>query len=256
MKAVATIVRLLWRNGRWAKTLLVLLIALVMIRLGFWQLDRLHQRRARNAAIMAQSAQPPLSLNDPQNDGLWDASPYRLWQAQGYFDFEHQFFLKSQTWKGVVGYHVITPFHLIGRREVVLVDRGWIPYASSFGGSIDPYPYPDHEVTIRGIVGRDALPPRGREGPFLPDPSDRTLYYVDPASLSTVLPYTLLPIYLVWTAAEGEDVQQLPYRPAYSVNLDEGPHLGYAIQWFSFAVIVLGGYVYWLVRQEKESRGK
>src|SRR2546422_170829 len=63
---------------------------------------------------------------------------------------------------------------------------------------------------------------------------------VDPAALRDSVPYRLLPFV----------VQQLPtstapYRPLPpglirwpSPELSDGPHLSYAIQWFSFAVII------------------
>ena len=63
---------------------------------------------------------------------------------------------------------------------------------------------------------------------------------VDPAALRDSVPYRLLPFV----------VQQLPpstalYRPLPpglirwpTPELSDGPHLSYAIQWFSFAVII------------------
>ncbi|HEX5724904.1 MAG TPA: SURF1 family cytochrome oxidase biogenesis protein, partial [Longimicrobiaceae bacterium] len=41
----------------------VLLLAGVFVRLGFWQLDRLEQRRARNAALRAATALPEFTLD-------------------------------------------------------------------------------------------------------------------------------------------------------------------------------------------------
>jgi cytochrome oxidase assembly protein ShyY1 len=40
----------------------------------------------------------------------------------------------------------------------------------------------------------------------------------------------------------------IPYQPV--VELTEGPHFGYAIQWFTFAVIFLVGYYFYLGKQE------
>ena len=50
-------------------------MALVCLRLGFWQLDRLHQRRAANEIAVAARAAPVVSL-DPANMGDRD-----LWRA-------------------------------------------------------------------------------------------------------------------------------------------------------------------------------
>jgi surfeit locus 1 family protein len=34
----------------------------------------------------------------------------------------------------------------------------------------------------------------------------------------------------------------LPYRSEPDIEITEGPHMGYAIQWFTFAVIIAAGY--------------
>ncbi|PYP33873.1 MAG: hypothetical protein DMD47_00160, partial [Gemmatimonadetes bacterium] len=74
---------------------------------------------------------------------------------------------------------------------------------------------------------------------------------VDPARLEDSLAYPVLPFIL-------QQFPQLPsstvlYRPLPPLPpglmrwpapaLDDGPHLSYAIQWFSFAVIILAGSV-------------
>jgi surfeit locus 1 family protein len=64
---------------------------------------------------------------------------------------------------------------------------------------------------------------------------------MDDRALRAQFPYELGAIQL--QLLPGEPVQRLPVRqPAPA--LDPGPHLGYAIQWFSFAAIAITG---WLV---------
>jgi len=45
----------------------------------------------------------------------------------------------------------------------------------------------------------------------------------------------------------------LPYRSAPDLELTEGPHMGYAIQWFTFAVLLLGGYPVFVNREESRA---
>ena len=49
-------------------TIVVLLIAGLCVRLGFWQLARLRQKRALNAGIATRMALPPLELNQGIGD--------------------------------------------------------------------------------------------------------------------------------------------------------------------------------------------
>jgi len=59
------------------------------------------------------------------------------------------------------------------------------------------------------------------------------------------LPYELLPFYIVESSStEGNDTNPaLPYHQPREVDLSEGPHLSYAIQWFLFSLILIGGYI-------------
>jgi surfeit locus 1 family protein len=66
------------------------------------------------------------------------------------------------------------------------------------------------------------------------------------------LPYPILPVYIqqspdpAWTG--------LPYRSEPDLDLTEGPHLGYAIQWFTFATILFVGYPFFIHRDEHDAR--
>ena len=52
-------------------TLLVLIAVGVMVRLGFWQLDRLHQKEALLAQYAAAEQEPPLILETPPESDLY-----------------------------------------------------------------------------------------------------------------------------------------------------------------------------------------
>ena len=53
----------------------------------------------------------------------------------------------------------------------------------------------------------------------------------------------------------------MPYRTQLELDLNEGSHLGYAFQWFTFALILAIGYPIYVSREEKRlstptSKGK
>ena len=60
------------------------LVAAVCVRLGVWQLDRLHQRRERNAALLAARARPPLEVTGSVSG---DSARDRRLQARGVYDY-------------------------------------------------------------------------------------------------------------------------------------------------------------------------
>jgi surfeit locus 1 family protein len=232
------------KRWRWA-TLLVLVLTAVFIRLGIWQLDRLEQRRAQNAATIAVLDSPPYQMdaapmpNAQQIPGRWVT-------VTGTYDPDHQMLLILQNWQNRAGVNLITPLLLDGEETAVLVDRGWIPNEER--GNLAAYDV-SGPVTLTAYV---ALPETlGRQ--TTPDPTFQPeIYRVDTAVLQTQLPYDLQPVYLVQPPGEEGNVAW-PYRQPREIDISEGPHLGYALQWFAFTLIALGGYAYFVRRSERES---
>jgi surfeit locus 1 family protein len=100
-------------------------------------------------------------------------------------------------------------------------------------------------VGVRGILRR-SQPRRSNMSPAdLPLGPERprldAWYRVDIPRIQEQVPYPLLPVFLEEEPAAGEPARRFP-RPDPDIELSEGPHLGYAIQWFAFAGILLGGY--------------
>jgi surfeit locus 1 family protein len=226
---------------RWSGILLavfVILASLVMAGLGFWQLDRLQQRRAEIAEIRAQLAQPPLDLDAWAPKSLPEYRPVRV---RGTFDFAQEVVLRNRSHLQSPGVHVLSPLRIAGSQQAVLVNRGWIPISQSERDARAAFHQPAGEVVIEGIV----RPAQERPYAFLPAdpiispemPRLDAWFWVNLDQMQQQLPYLLLPYY-VEAAASGEP--GLPVAAA-TVELDEGSHLGYAIQWFSFALILAGG---------------
>jgi surfeit locus 1 family protein len=72
---------------------------------------------------------------------------------------------------------------------------------------------------------------------------------VDIPAIQAQVPYELLPVYLLQVPPEG-NATQLPYRAEPEVDLSDGPHLGYAIQWFIFSLILGIIYVRYVNKKE------
>jgi len=248
----ANIVKLLFSRRWWWVTLVVILGIGVLARLGIWQLDRLEQRRAANAALRQQLAAGPISLNDPSLDpaALTEMSG-REARATGRFDFSEQVLLQLQKFEGAPGGHLVAPLRLDGREDALLVDRGWIPEAE-----LAPQQWGQYDVagavTVTGTI-RLSETARGVEPPSEPQ---QAWYRVNVEAIERQLPYDVFPVYLLQSPPAGGNVA-LPYREEVEVDLSEGPHLSYAIQWFAFALMLGAGYVYYVHRDEvkKENGG-
>ncbi len=244
-------------NRKWLLwTLLVIVAAGVCVRLGFWQLDRLKQRRAFNAHIYALQAMAPVKLpTDSGLEGLTDME-YRAATATGIYDFAHQVVIRNQyNSNSELGYDLLTPL-VMQSGEAVLVNRGWIPAT----GNDTPAAWQKYDVpgpvSVNGVIRLSQT-----DTGFFAAPADPTLtpgqkgldqwIFINVGRIAQQLPYRVLPVYIQQSPAASSINPPIPLQ--VQLDLSEGPHESYAIQWFSFATIMLVGYPFYVRRQEKST---
>ncbi len=226
-------------------TLLVFLGTAFCIRMGIWQLDRLKQRRAFNTQVETMRAVESLDLNQNLPADI-SAMEWRAVTVTGEYDFENQVALRNQYIDDQYGYHLITPLLFSG--GAVLVDRGWIP-ADGNAAPSDWRKYDETgQVTVTGQIRL------GQEKPAFGGVADADTGHLDiwnnlnVVRISEQSPYPILPVYVQPNEIENDSVPPIPFQPV--VELTEGPHFGYALQWFAFATILFVGYPFFLKKQE------
>jgi surfeit locus 1 family protein len=230
-------------------TLLVFLGSALCIRLGIWQLDRLEQRRAFNEQVVSMRAAPILDLNAGLPSDI-ASMEWRPVVVTGEYDFENQVALRNQIFDDQIGYHLITPL-LFADGKVVLVDRGWIPSdANSNPAHWRKYDEPG-EVAVTGQIrlghGKPAF---GGVADAFPESGEMLMVWnnLDVEKMVEMSPLQLLPVYVQPDADVADIKPPIPYQP--EVEITEGSHFGYALQWFTFAAILFLGYPFYLRRQE------
>ena len=231
-------------------SIVVLAIAGLCVRLAFWQISRLHQRDARNQLISERMALPPIRMLPAFGDTV--GLLYRQVMVTGRYDHDRTIVLPGRSLRGVPGVHVLTPVVLSGGRSAVLVNRGWQPSIDGFTVQLDSLRNPT-TVTMTGLVL--PFPGAGRTRPADPASDSvfrRAWFSPDPEAIRKQFPYSLREVQV--QALPGPDVPQRPI-PLPPPALDRGPHLGYAIQWFSFAAIAIGGWVALLLKKGELRRG-
>ena len=213
-----------------ARTLLVaflLVTAGVCARLGVWQRDRLHRRRAANQLALAARSAPPLTLpagSTPLAD--------RRVVASGRYDRTHEVVLRNQSWNGSPVVYVVTPLRLGGSDTAVLVNRGFVSAPDAMTASLDSLDEPG-DVRVTGIA--QSMDSRDGGGPIVH--GGRTTWRrLDVPALRRRLPYVLLGA--VIRQAPDSALPRTPNR-LEAPPLDDGPHLSYMLQWFGFAATAL-----------------
>ncbi|MBI3647717.1 MAG: SURF1 family protein [Actinobacteria bacterium] len=229
--------------------LLAVAVAAVCVRLGIWQVSRLHERNAFVAALDRGLAASPVPIDELLPAGVTadpEAIRYRRVQVTGTYDPSHEVVLYGRGLSAEVnGNHVLTPLLMSDGRAIV-VDRGWVPERYN-DPPVGPAAPPAGPVALTGILipSEGGLPGEGG-GPRVTETRR-----VDLAQLSSQLPYPIEPLYLLLRSQDPAP-SSLP-RPAPFLLPDAPPHLSYAIQWFSFATIALVGAAI-LIRRDSPSR--
>jgi surfeit locus 1 family protein len=237
-------------RGRWlATTILVAVLAILFLGLCGWQLQRRSQRLAANARVLARLQEAPIGVTgeplDPDTVDLHRAT------VRGVFDYDQEIILQNRTWNELPGVHVLVPLRITGSDGgsgtpvAILVDRGWIPYDSAAPADRAQFNNATGEVEVYGIL-RQSQMRLGSISPVdqTPSPGHRvdSWHRVDLPKIRQQLPYPLLDVFMEEDVPPGETPRMFP-KPQPDISLDEGSHLAYAVQWFAFAVIGVGGYV-------------
>jgi surfeit locus 1 family protein len=205
-----------------------ILIALVCARLGIWQVHRLRERRAANAGLLLARSEAPIDVLAYRPDS---ASAGRPIKARGRYDQANDVVLRGREVGGVPGVEIVSPLIIQEKKAAVLVDRGFVPSPDAVSVVADSFREPG-EREVQGY-----LSPLSSGGGMPLTHADRTTWArLDLAALQARLPYRLYPFSIVQTP--DSSLPRFPMRQS-PPDLDDGPHLSYAIQWFSFSIIAL-----------------
>lgn len=226
------------KPGGWLAGLLVVAVSATCVRLGFWQLHRLAEKRAINASQRAALASEPL---DGRGLASAEAPRGRRVRLSGRFDPRYQILLRGRVRAGAPGVEVATPWRLAGDSAAVLVVRGWL--ASDDAVHVPRAGIPDDPASEVTGFARDFARPAAAAPPPLRDLESGegrvwSAARLDPDTLAARLPY---PIAHWWLAAlPGPGA---PPRPARDLPepAPEAMHLGYAVQWFLLAALAPAG---------------
>jgi surfeit locus 1 family protein len=221
--------------------LLVLAVVVSMVNLGLWQLRRLDERREFNRLLEANVAAEPVAVADVLGEapapGELAGLEWRRVATDGSYRQDADVLVANRTLDGQPGAWIVSPLAMPDGSTIAVM-RGFVPLSVARSGNLAGAEAPSGRVAVVGLVqesregGRFA---RDRGGQ-LPEVSR-----LDLGALAERWGVELAPFWLHLVdqqpAAAGGVL-----RPVPPPDVDAGPHLGYAVQWFIFGAIAVIGY--------------
>lgn len=250
MSEIFVVFKAMFSRRWWWKTLIVIAAMIFMAGLGNWQLLRLDQRRAYNAALVTKLASDPIVVDGSALPEAAADLVDRRATVQGTYDFGSQIAVKNQTHMGQPGVHLVTPFYIDGSDHAILVNRGWVPYQEGTSERWGQFDEPA-QTTLNGYLQKSQKMPDGSTTAVNETPQE-AWFRLDIEAIQTQINAPLMPVYLDLAPEEGRLSTALPVRIQPETDISEGNHMSYAIQWYAFALIAGIVYAGVVRRQERE----
>ncbi|MEE9327729.1 MAG: SURF1 family protein [Cocleimonas sp.] len=224
-------------------TLATITLVPFLVSLGLWQLDRVEQKREIDLGVKKAQIMEALNLNTfIKNNRIIDDSftkdIYRTASLSGHYDSNRQYLLDNRTYKGKAGFHVLTPFLLENTKKSILINRGWISYQGT-RDNIPDISITEDLINIRGVMKQQGraivLNQSNNDSKKLKHSYPRLIQSMKLDKLTKELNISLLPIVIELDKKDKTGFIR-DWQPYYG-SIDK--HNAYALQWFTFAGILL-----------------
>lgn len=230
---------------RWGGYLaLVVVFATVCGLLSWWQWARREEALDRIAVIEANYDAEPVPVADvlPDPDVEDVEAQWTPVLLVGDYVEDEQLVVRNRPYGAAAGFEVLVPFRTADG-TLWIVDRGWVPVGSS-PDAPDAVPAPpsgEVTVVVRLRAGEATIP--GRSAP------EGQVATIHLPTIAELLGDDVATGMYGQLAAEDPAPASAPL-PAVPPEVDEGPHLSYALQWIAFGVLAFVALI-WGVRRER-----
>ncbi|HJD61928.1 MAG TPA: SURF1 family protein [Rickettsia endosymbiont of Degeeriella rufa] len=205
--------------------LTVLITFIILISLGFWQLNRLKEKKLFLASMQENLTSSAIDLAE-----IHDNLPYHKVKITGHFlpDKDVYLYGRRSMSSEKDGYYLVTPFKT-NDNKVILVARGWFSNRNKniITQATNDEPHELISVTMPSEKTRSYLPAN--------DIKNNVWLTLDLQEASKVLGLNLENFYLI---EESKDISNLDILLPLSINhlaAIRNDHLEYAFTWFGLA---------------------
>lgn len=207
---------------------LALLFILLFMRLGFWQLQRAHEKER---IVQSEQQQANRAVMEWSPEDKWPAQ-FQTIAVKGHF-LPQLFLLDNQHHEHQFGYNVISPL-VLTNKQILLIDRGWVP-GDVTRQSLPNIETPGEEVHISG----QTYYPSEKKfylGPLLEKKQDKIalIELLDTETIRHFLHKSVYPFIIRLDKKEANGF----VREWHVIAMSPQRHYGYAFQWFAMAFVI------------------
>ena len=209
----------------------------VFVFLGIWQIERAANKEGLLQDFNSEQESPPTRLTSQSPN--WS----RVF-VDGVFDSSRQILIDNQIHNGKVGYKIFTPFRF-DDNKIVLVDRGWIGQ----GQSRSDLPQLNILEKKSRIIATVTSPQQGvlAGSELLTNEWPRVSQSKAVEVIASAFNEPILDIVLVLDPGSSQITEFIQIKP---FAITPVKHYGYAMQWFTMSIVLLGMFLYALKREK------
>ena len=209
----------------------------VFVFLGIWQIERAANKEGLLQDFNTEQESPPTRLTSQSPN--WS----RVF-VDGVFDSSRQILIDNQIHNGKVGYKIFTPFRF-DDNKIVLVDRGWIGQ----GQSRSDLPQLNILEKKSRIIATVTSPEQGvlAGSELLTNEWPRVSQSKAVDVIASAFNEPILDIVLVLDPGSSQITEFIQIKP---FAITPVKHYGYAMQWFTMSIVLLGMFLYALKREK------
>lgn len=203
----------------------------LMVKLGFWQLDRAEEKTDIQNQLQKRQLQPPLTYLQAihlQNSFL---TGYQL-SVDGTIHSDQIILLDNQTHAGAVGYLAYQVVHIEPSLPSLLVELGFVA-ATPVRSVLPQVQALQGQLQLQGRLYQKSANPLSED--LLAEVGNPTrIQNLNLTQLSSLLGVTLFPAVL-----QPSNLPIALPQPWVPIPMSAQKHQGYALQWFSLALALL-----------------
>ncbi len=210
-----------------------LFFMVLFIFLGSWQIHRYHYKKDLLNSYHQHHETNPKHFRT----AVKQVSDFQHINVEGNYLNELTMLIQNRPYKGKIGFEVLTPLQIPGESKLLLINRGWIP--SLEGSTAPPIPKIEGKQTLKGYIKFNEHQFILGQNIYYPNAKPLIIQKIDYPEISRILGQDFYPFLLRLDPGEPHGF----VRDWIISTMPPERHMGYAVQWFVLALMVIIAYI-------------